>query len=116
MAAPFRAAATLTHDVEPTRYAYTADWTACLNRMTTLGHSPAIGLVADASARHLAEPAIRRLRDYEIVCHGLHHRGDIARGRRQTIRVMETARARLERTWRAGCVAIAVPGWTVHPT
>ncbi len=93
--APFRAAATLTHDIEPTRYAYTTG----LGRLLSVfsDHSPALGLVAEASARYLSDAVVRRLRDHEIVCHGLAHRGEIVHGRTRVTQRVHTARIRLER-------------------
>src|SRR5262249_54782625 len=93
--APFTAAATLTHDIEPTRYAYTHGLDRLLAAPTV--HDPALGLVAEASDRFLSDAAVSRLRDHEIICHGVAHRGEVARGRRHVGQRVQQARARLER-------------------
>jgi hypothetical protein len=93
--APFRAAATLTHDIEPTRYAYTRGLERLLAAPT--GHDPALGLVAQASSRYLTETVVSRLRDHEIICHGIAHRGEVVHGRPHVEQRVQMARAQLER-------------------
>jgi hypothetical protein len=93
--APFHAAATLTHDIEPTRYAYTHGLERLLAAPTL--HDPALGLVAQASGRYLSDAVVARLRDHEVICHGMTHRGEGVRGRAQVARRVQSARAQLER-------------------
>lgn len=95
--APHRAAATLTHDVEPQRYAYTTGLERLIDRGTALGHRMTVGLVARATERYLPDSLARRLSDMDIMCHGLKHRGENVVGRAQVAMALLTARTRLER-------------------
>lgn len=95
--APYRAAATLTHDVEPRRFAYTRGLAALLDAVETSGHAATFGLVARASARWLDDTAVARLGAHRVLCHGLAHRGENVCGRDDVRRDVETARAELER-------------------
>jgi len=79
--APYASAAALTHDVEPSRFAYTRGIARLLDRVER-GATPAtIALVARPAAA--TAPGIRaRLARHDVACHGLEHRGEtLARGR-----------------------------------
>lgn len=93
---PYRAAAALTHDLEPRRYAYGPGLRRLLSEVEAGGHVPAFGLVARASARYLTEACAARLSTHEVFCHGLEHRGENVHGRAQVAATMQTARAELE--------------------
>jgi peptidoglycan/xylan/chitin deacetylase (PgdA/CDA1 family) len=95
--APYRAAATLTHDVEPRRFAYTRGLAALLDAVATSGHAATFGLVARSSTHWLDDAAVARLGAYGVLCHGLAHRGENVRGRDDVRRDVETARRELER-------------------
>ncbi len=95
--APYAAAATLTHDIEPRRFAYTRGLAALLDAVTTSGHPATFGLVARASARWLDTATVARLGRHGVLCHGLAHRGENVFGRDQVRRDVETARRDLER-------------------
>src|SRR5207237_1383591 len=69
--APYAAAATLTHDIEPQRFAYTRGLAALLDAVTTSGHPATFGLVARASARWLDTATVARLGRHGVLCHGL---------------------------------------------
>jgi len=97
---PYRAAATLTHDVEPRRYAYTRGLERLLHEVAALGHGAALGLVAHASDRFLTDDVIAQLNGHEIMCHGLTHRGEVVWGRAQAVEGMQQARVRLQRRLR----------------
>ncbi len=94
--APYSAAATLTHDVEPRRFAYTRGLTALLDTVATTGHAATFGLVARASTRWLDDATVARLGAHDVLCHGLAHRGENVCGRDDVRRDVETARAELE--------------------
>jgi peptidoglycan/xylan/chitin deacetylase (PgdA/CDA1 family) len=79
--APFQAAATLTHDIEPRRYAYTTGLNRLLDTTEELRSPTAFGLVAQPCARHLAPPTAQRLQQHTVLCHGLKHRGETVSGR-----------------------------------
>jgi len=98
--APHRAAATLTHDLEPRRYTYTRGLDRLLRAVEASGHVPAFGLVARSSARYLTETFARRLKTQEVICHGLDHRGEPVHGRAQVASRMQVARAELEQQLR----------------
>ncbi len=95
--APYRAAATLTHDIEPKRYAYTTGLDRLLERTETTGHPATLGLVAQASEQYLSDQAVSRLQQHAVMCHGLTHRGEHTHGRAQVLASLHTARKRLER-------------------
>jgi peptidoglycan/xylan/chitin deacetylase (PgdA/CDA1 family) len=95
--APYHAAATLTHDIEPRRYAYTAGLDSLLDRVATTGHAATVGLVAQASERYLPETTVPQLRGHGLLCHGLTHRGDAVRGQLRVTRDLREARNRLQR-------------------
>jgi peptidoglycan/xylan/chitin deacetylase (PgdA/CDA1 family) len=95
--APFGAAATLTHDIEPRRFAYTRGLTALLGEVAMLGHPATFGLVARSSMRWLDAETVSRLGKHGVLCHGLAHRGENVCGRDDVRRDVETARRELER-------------------
>lgn len=95
--APYQAAASLTHDVEPRRYAYTRGMDRLLEAIETTGHPATLGLVAGPTTRFLREDAIRRLVPRRILCHGLEHRGEQVWGKHRVAVTLEKARVRLER-------------------
>ena len=95
--APYRAAATLTHDIEPRRYAYTTGLGRLLQHEDVRCGTSALGLVAAASDRYLTDESVRQLNGHEVLCHGLEHRGEPASGRAQVASTVQTARNRLER-------------------
>lgn len=95
--APYQAAAVLTHDIEPRRYAYGAGLRRLLGSAGSLPVPRALGLVAAASARYLTDDSITRLQPHEIFCHGLDHRGENVHGRAQVATSLRTARSWLER-------------------
>ncbi len=95
--APYAAAATLTHDVEPRRFAYTRGLGALLDAVGTSGHPATFGLVARPSARWLTPATVSRLQSHAVLCHGLAHRGENVCGREDVRRDVERARSQLER-------------------
>jgi peptidoglycan/xylan/chitin deacetylase (PgdA/CDA1 family) len=95
--APFTAAATLTHDIEPRRFAYTRGLTALLGEVAALGHPATFGLVAQSSTRWLDAETVSRLGTHGVLVHGLAHRGENVVGRDDVRRDVETARTDLER-------------------
>jgi hypothetical protein len=96
--APFESAATLTHDVEPSIYAYTAGLEHLLSRVVRNGHPATFGLVAGPATRSLFVRSEAELRRAEVLCHGLEHRGETLEGSRIEIAAgIERARAMLER-------------------
>ncbi|HXQ21242.1 MAG TPA: hypothetical protein VN812_06170 [Candidatus Acidoferrales bacterium] len=104
--APYGAAATLTHDLEPKRYAYTTGLGRLLQRTATTGHPATLALVAQASEQYLSDEVVCRLKPHAIMCHGLTHRGEPVRGRAAVLANLHTARTRLER-----CVGRPVLGY-----
>lgn len=95
--APYQAAASLTHDVEPRRFAYTRGMERLLDAIETTGHPATLGLVAGPATRYLREDAIRRLVPRRVLCHGLEHRGEQVWGKHRVAVTLEKARVRLER-------------------
>lgn len=92
---PWRSAASLTHDVEPRRYAYTTG----LDRLLELESAecpPTFGLVAASAERHLSAERAQRLASHEVICHGLEHKGDPVTGGVGLAGRMREARRRLE--------------------
>jgi peptidoglycan/xylan/chitin deacetylase (PgdA/CDA1 family) len=96
--APYHAAASLTHDVEPRRYAYTRGMDRLLDAIDGTGHPATLGLVAGPTRRHLGADALRRLAARRVLCHGLEHRGEQVWGRTRVATTLERARVGLERT------------------
>jgi peptidoglycan/xylan/chitin deacetylase (PgdA/CDA1 family) len=94
---PFVAAATVTHDLEPRRYAYTTGLRRLLERSRPRVPRPAFGLVAEPSRTHLDSGAVARLRPFDVICHGLTHRDEPVRGRQAIATQVRAARAALER-------------------
>jgi peptidoglycan/xylan/chitin deacetylase (PgdA/CDA1 family) len=94
--APYSAAAAVTHDIEPRRYAYTTGLPRLLSRSQGASPRPTFGLVADAARRHLRPETRRRLRRADVLCHGLTHRDEPRRGRAAIAAQLRTARATLE--------------------
>lgn len=96
--APRTAAAVLTHDLEPTRFAYTQGLEGLATEIARGGHPPTFGVVAGPAARHLTRQGVDRLRGYDILCHGLEHRGETLTGSPSEIaQGIGTARIHLER-------------------
>jgi peptidoglycan/xylan/chitin deacetylase (PgdA/CDA1 family) len=96
--APYRSAAALTHDVEPSIYAYTDGLEQLLARVARSALPATFGLVAGPATRSLFVRAETELRRAEILCHGLEHRGETLEGSRVEIAAgIERARALLER-------------------
>jgi peptidoglycan/xylan/chitin deacetylase (PgdA/CDA1 family) len=95
--APYQAAASLTHDVEPRRYAYTRGMDRLLATIEATGHPATLGLVAGPTARWLRDENVRRMAPRRVLCHGLEHRGERVWGRTRVAATLERARVRLER-------------------
>jgi peptidoglycan/xylan/chitin deacetylase (PgdA/CDA1 family) len=95
--APYRAAAVLTHDIEPRRYAYRSGLSRLLARAQRGAARGAIGLVARPAVRHLDRARAGALGAGEVYCHGLDHRGEPVHGRARVLRTLVHARAMLER-------------------
>lgn len=95
--APYQAAASLTHDVEPRRYAYTRGMDRLLTTIEATGHPATLGLVAGPTARYLRDENVRRMAPRRVLCHGLEHRGERVWGRARVAATLERARVRLER-------------------
>jgi len=94
--APYAAAAVLSHDVEPTSFAYTRGLEQLAADVDRSGHPATVGLVA-RPARHLTRPAAAWLRGRDVLCHGLEHRGEtLAGSRAQVADGLGTARAEIE--------------------
>ncbi len=92
-----RAAAVLTHDLEPRRYAYEEGLPRLLQRVAAHEHPGAIGVVASAGRRYLNGSGAAQLALYEVFCHGLDHRGERVWGRERVARSIRSARAALIR-------------------
>lgn len=93
---PFRAAATLTHDLEPTAFAYRAGLHALQRRVSRTGHPASFGLVAGPATRLLGRALQDTFRTSEVYCHGLEHRGETLEGSRlDVLNRLERARAML---------------------
>ena len=96
--APYESAAILTHDVEPSIYAYTAGLEQLLASVARNGHPATFGLVAGPATRSLFVRSEAGLRGAEVMCHGLEHRGETLDGSRIDIAAgIERARTMLER-------------------
>jgi peptidoglycan/xylan/chitin deacetylase (PgdA/CDA1 family) len=97
--APFDAAAALTHDLEPCRWAYRRGLRRLLDRVTVTAHPATFGVVARPAARHLGARSIAALDAHEVICHGLEHRGETVVGTREEMaHGLEEARRRVETT------------------
>jgi peptidoglycan/xylan/chitin deacetylase (PgdA/CDA1 family) len=97
--APFASAAALTHDVEPSGWAYRRGLPRLLERVTASAHPATFGIVARPAARHLRGRAVTALAAHEVLCHGLEHRGETVVGTRQEVRHgVEEARRGVEAT------------------
>src|SRR5206468_2675059 len=95
---PHAAAATLTHDLEPTRFAYTKGLETLVTEIGRHGHPPTFGVVAGAAARHLTRKGADLLRGTDVLCHGLEHRGETLVGSPEEIAAgIGIARTRLEK-------------------
>jgi len=90
--APYAAAAVLTHDVEPSRFAYGAGLARLLATIARTGHPATLGLVAGPAARWLDAKVRAALAAHEVLCHGLEHRGEAV------CETLGRARALLEQT------------------
>jgi peptidoglycan/xylan/chitin deacetylase (PgdA/CDA1 family) len=95
--APYQAAASLTHDVEPQRYAYTRGMDRLLDTIEATGHPATLGLVAGPTHRYLRADTVRRLAPRRVLCHGLEHKGEQVWDRARVATTLERARVRLER-------------------
>jgi peptidoglycan/xylan/chitin deacetylase (PgdA/CDA1 family) len=97
--APWDAAAALTHDLEPSRFAYRRGLPRLLDRVAATGHPATFGVVAAPAARHLGRGAVAALAAHDVLCHGLEHRGETCAGSREDVRRgVEAARRRVETT------------------
>ncbi len=95
--APYAAAAALTHDLEPSRFAYTAGLGMLAGRLARSGHPATLGVVARPAARHLTASGLGTVRRHEVLCHGLEHRGETLVGSRERVAAgIVEARTRLE--------------------
>jgi peptidoglycan/xylan/chitin deacetylase (PgdA/CDA1 family) len=95
--APYASAATLTHDIEPSIYAYTGGLEHLLSAVSRSGHPATFGLVAGPATRSLFVRSEDALRRAEVLCHGLEHRGETLDGSRIEVAAgIERARAMLE--------------------
>ncbi len=82
---PYTSAASITHDIEPSTYAYTSGLPSLLDHVDRLGYPATFNLVAEPAARLLSETTRQRLSPYEVGCHGLTHRGDPVRARAELL-------------------------------
>jgi peptidoglycan/xylan/chitin deacetylase (PgdA/CDA1 family) len=94
--APYRAAAALTHDIEPRCFAYTRGLDRLLDSLDASGHPATLGLVAGPSARYLTDARAGRIASHQVICHGLEHRGENVHGRYSVAADLDAARAELE--------------------
>ena len=78
--APYAAAATLTHDLEPTRFAYTQGLERLLRRVERGGPPATFGVVARPAARYLHGETAARIGHHAVLCHGTEHRGETVVG------------------------------------
>ena len=74
--APFGAAAALTHDLEPNRYAYTRGLARLLTHVERGRYPATLGVVARPAARHWGRATVEATASHDVVCHGLEHRGE----------------------------------------
>lgn len=94
--APYQFAATLTHDIEPSRFSYTNGLEELLRVNASSTHVPSYGLVAK-DAMHVAAANLSKLRATAVYCHGSEHRGETVAGSRQQIEnVIRRAKRDLE--------------------
>jgi peptidoglycan/xylan/chitin deacetylase (PgdA/CDA1 family) len=91
--APFASAAALTHDLEPSRFAYTKGLARLLDRVARGGVPATFGVVSRPAARYLRSPLSVRLAAHDVLCHGLEHRGETLGG---GARGLEVARRGVE--------------------
>ncbi len=94
--APFAAAATITHDIEPSRYSYGEGLDELLDHVDESGHEATFGLVAESAATRLRSDQIERLAKHELLCHGRTHRGDPVDGRDLVGAGLDAARSVLQ--------------------
>jgi hypothetical protein len=95
--APFTAAAALTHDLEPARYAYGPGLEQLIARIARQPHPATFGVVARPARRYLRGRALAAVREGDVLCHGLEHGGETLQGDRETIaRGLASARAEVE--------------------
>src|SRR5262249_40175902 len=76
---------TLTHDIEPTRFAYGPGLGTLLDGIAASGHPAAVGLVAGPAGRRLGPHLVSRLAETEVYCHGLEHRGETLVGDQEAV-------------------------------
>jgi hypothetical protein len=72
---PHQSAALMTHDIEPSRYAYRVGLRRLLDRQRPSDH-PILGLVSEPAARHLDDDLLARMSRFDVLCHGLTHLGE----------------------------------------
>ena len=86
-----RAAAVLTHDLEPRAYAYGEGFDRLLAAEAGAAPAGAVGVVTRAGARHLGGGRAARLAGRGVYCHGTDHRGEVVWGRRRLARTLRAA-------------------------
>ncbi len=97
--APYTSAASITHDIEPCRFAYTHGLDRLLDRIDKSGHPATINLVAESASAWLGDRERTRVGGHTIGCHGLTHRGDPVRTGADTLDAqLERARNTIETT------------------
>jgi len=82
---PYAAAAALTHDLEPSRFAYTRGLERLLARIARSSQPATLGVVARPASRYLTDEAASSLARHDVLCHGLEHRGETLSGAREGI-------------------------------
>lgn len=82
--APYRSAAALTHDLEPSRYTYTTGIGALRRRVAAAAHPATYGVVA-RSAPQFGLDDRSAVAAADVVCHGLEHRGETLLGSREDV-------------------------------
>lgn len=94
---PFRAAATVTHDLEPRAFAYRQGLDDLLDVVDRESYPASFGVVARSADRQLTSARSARLTQHGIMCHGLSHRGERLHHRDLVLSDLCQARARVER-------------------
>jgi hypothetical protein len=93
--APYRCAALMTHDIEPSRYAYKVGLAGLIERQRPADH-PVLGLISDSACRHLDAATIAKLNSFDVLCHGLTHRAETVNGFAATSNQLANAKKQLE--------------------
>jgi hypothetical protein len=100
--APYAAAAALTHDVEPSAFAYGHGLDALLAALARSRHPATLGLVAGPTARRLGADRRAAIGAHEVLCHGLEHRDEaVAETVRQARALLEATLGRPVRGFRS---------------